>query len=140
MGLDIGEKRTGVAVSDPMGIMAQPLTVIESEGAERDAERIIELAKEKTAAIIVVGIPYDLDGMPGKSAQKTLAFAELLKKKILEKGLSISVDTWDERLSTVAVERTLIEGAVKRKKRKIAIDKLAASYILQGYLDAHRGG
>ncbi len=133
LGLDMGKKRIGVAVSDALGITAQPLTYIERRSLKKDMERIKELAHSYGVDTIVVGLPIRMDGSLGKEAIEIEEFA-----RKLEETLSIRVVTWDERLSTSAVTRTLIEGDVRRKKRKTLVDKLSATYILQGYLDSQR--
>ena len=133
MGLDIGEKRIGVALSDPLGVIASALTVVERITDEAAIRQIIDLAQENEVERIVVGLPLSLDGSLGRQAQAVQSFVELLKK-----GTQLSVVTWDERLSTVAAERALLEMGMKRDKRKKRRDSLAASFILQGYLDRER--
>ena len=133
LGLDIGEKRIGVSLSDPLGIMAGALTVIERKADEAALKQIIDLARENEVGCIVVGLPRSLDGSLGKQAQAVQSFVDLLKERT-----ELPVVTWDERLSTVAAERTLLEIGMKRDKRKKHRDSLAASFILQGYLDRER--
>jgi len=133
MGLDIGEKRIGVALSDPLGIIASALTVIERTTNEAAVKQIIDLARENEAERIVVGMPRSLDGSLGKQAQAVLSFIDLLKEYT-----QLPVVAWDERLSTVAAERTMLELGMKRDKRKKRRDSLAAAFILQGYLDRAR--
>jgi len=133
MGLDIGEKRIGVALSDPLQVIASALTVVERITDEAAIKQIIDLAQEHEVERIVVGLPLSLDGSLGRQAQTVQSFIGLLKK-----GTQLSVVTWDERLSTVAAERALLEMGMKRDKRKKRRDSLAASYILQGYLDSER--
>jgi len=130
MGLDIGERRIGVALSDSLRIMAGALTVVERVTDEATLKEIIDLARENEVEHIVVGMPRSLDGSLGKQAQAVQSFVDLLKERI-----DIPVVTWDERLSTVAAERTLLETGMKRDKRKKHRDSLAAAFILQGYLD-----
>jgi putative Holliday junction resolvase len=130
LGLDIGEKRIGVALSDPLGIMAGALAVIERTTDEAAVKQIVDLARKNEVERIVVGMPRSLDGNLGKQAQAVQSFVDLLKKRT-----DIPVVTWDERLSTVAAERTLLEMGMKRDKRKKHRDSLAAAFILQGYLD-----
>ncbi len=138
MGIDFGEKRIGIAMSDPLGITAQQVKVIDG----KDVEGLLRIMKEyeslgsardEGVSEIVVGLPKTLKGELGIAAQKVLDFVEILKQKV-----SIPVITWDERLTTVAVERTLIMAGLTREKRKKVIDKSAAAYILQGYLDRRR--
>ena len=130
LGLDLGKKRIGVAISDESGAIALPLKVMQRSGTEALAE-ISRMAEEYSCKTVVVGIPYNMDGGTGRAAGEALTFIEKLKKKLP----NIEIMGWDERLSTAAVERALIEGDVRRDKRKGIIDKLAASYILQGYLE-----
>jgi putative Holliday junction resolvase len=133
LGLDIGEKRIGVALSDPGGIIAGALEVVERESQDAALEQIIALVREHGAERIVVGMPLSLNGTPGKQAHVVQSFVELLEQRT-----GIPVETWDERLSTVAAERMLVEAGVKRDKRKKSIDSIAAAFILQGYLDRER--
>jgi len=133
LGLDIGEKRIGVSLSDPLGIMAGALTVIERTTDDTAIKQIIVLSRENEVERIVVGLPRSLDGSLGKQAQAVQSFVDLLKERT-----ELPVVTWDERLSTVAAERTLLEIGMKRDKRKKHRDSLAASFILQGYLDRKR--
>jgi len=133
MGLDIGEKRIGVALSDPLGIMASALTVIERTTDDAAIKQIVELARQNDVERIVIGLPRSLDGSLGKQAQTVQAFIELLKSHT-----ELPVITWDERFSTVAAERMLLEAGMKRDKRKRHRDAVAAAFILQGYLDRER--
>jgi len=135
LGLDIGEKRIGVALSDPLGIMAGALTVVERTTDDAALKQIIDLARENEVERIVVGMPRSLDGSLGKQAQAVQSFVDLLKEHT-----RLPVVTWDERLSTVAAERTMLEVGMKRDKRKKRRDSLAAAFILQGYLDRRKGG
>ena len=130
MGLDIGEKRIGVALSDSLRIIAGALTVVDRVTDDAALKQIIDLARENEVERIVVGMPRSLDGSLGKQAQAVQAFVDLLKERT-----DIPVVTWDERLSTVAAERTMLETGMKRDKRKKHRDSLAAAIILQGYLD-----
>ena len=130
LGLDYGEKRIGVAISDPMGILASPLTVIESKSTHSDIEQIVSLTQEHEIEQIVIGLPRSLDGSESKQAQMTRDFIDLLQGQ-----LNIPVNTWDERLSTVAADRMMNEAGVKKGKKKKRIDSAAATIILQNYLD-----
>ncbi len=126
--LDVGEKRIGVAVSDPMGWTAQGVETIFTKGAEKDRARVMELASGYGTDRVVVGLPRSMDGSEGFQAARVREFAGGLT------GLKIR---WqDERLTSASAARTLIEGNVRRDKRKLVIDKLAATYILQAFLDA----
>ena len=131
MGLDIGDKTIGVAVSDLMGITAQGVKTIRRVGKKKDIEELKLIIKERQVNKIVSGLPKNMNGTLGAQGEKVLKFCELIKE---ETGLEI--EFWDERLSTVAAERSLIEGDVSRQKRKKVIDMLAAVIILQGYLDS----
>ncbi|MEE8469734.1 MAG: Holliday junction resolvase RuvX [Dehalococcoidia bacterium] len=128
--LDMGERRIGVALSDPGGIIASALTVIERKSEDITLEDIISLAQEHGVERIVVGMPRSLDGTLGKQARGVEAFVESLKERT-----ELPVVTWDERMSTVAAKRMLAEAGVKRAKMKNRIDSMAAAFILQGYLD-----
>jgi putative Holliday junction resolvase len=131
MGLDPGERTIGVAVSDSFGWTAQGLETIIRDGLAADIARIKELIKQWEVEKIVVGFPKNMNSTIGPQGEKAKEFA-----KALEEATGLEVVLWDERLSTVAAERILIEGEVRREKRKRVIDKVAASIILQGYLDS----
>ncbi len=133
IGLDVGEKRIGVALSDELAIAAHALTVIVRDGLEKDLRKIEEILQEYSAAGIVVGLPLNMNGTIGDSAKRVLSFTDSLKKK-----LPVSVETWDERLTTVSSEKVLLEADLSRKKRKKVIDKVAATLLLQCYLDNRR--
>ena len=128
LGLDVGQKRIGVALAE--GLLAVPLTVIERSGKEGGVEAILALAREYGVERIVVGIPHSLDGSIGRQAERVLAFS-----RELSQHTDVPIDTWDERLSTVAAERLLVEAGVKSEKRKARRDAMAAAVILQAYLD-----
>ena len=133
LGLDVGEKRIGVAVSDESGTIAHPLTVITRDGLGKDLRKIEEIVQEYAPVEIVMGMPLNMNGTIGESARKVLSF-----KDFLEEQLPVSVETWDERLTTVSSEKVLLEGDLSRKKRKKVIDKVAATLLLQSYLDSRR--
>jgi putative Holliday junction resolvase len=133
LGLDIGRKTIGVALSDEAGITAQPLKVIRRSSLARDLEDVFSIARENDVEKIVAGLPLNMNGTQSSTTEFVLKFVEMLKK-----AGELPVVTWDERLSTAAVERLLIEGDMSRGRRKEVIDKMAASYILQGYLDSLR--
>ena len=128
LGLDVGEKRIGVALAD--GLLAIPLTVIDRAGEEADLERVLALAEEHGVKRIVVGLPRSLDGSIGRQAERVLSFSSALSE-----STDVPVDTWDERLSTVSAERLLLDAGVKREKRRARRDAMAAAIILQSYLD-----
>ncbi len=127
LGLDIGSKRVGVALSDELGITAQPLETIKRE----DFDKVLGYITEHQVTEVVVGLPLNMNGSQGPAAKEVIALVDSLKQKI-----SIPVKLWDERLTTMAVEKELIRADVSRKKRKKQIDKLAAQLILQSYLDS----
>jgi putative Holliday junction resolvase len=135
LGLDLGTKTIGVAVSDGMRYSATPLETIARTKFTADAVRLKQLIAENAIVGIVLGLPLNMDGSEGPRAQSTRAFARNLGKLI-----EIPIAFWDERLSTSAVTRTLIEADVRRDRRAEVVDKLAASYILQGALDRLRRG
>jgi putative Holliday junction resolvase len=130
LGLDLGTKTIGVAVSDPDRKFAAPVVTIARARFTSDAERLLELAAERRVVGFVLGLPLNMDGSEGPRAQATRAFARNLAKLT-----ALPIGLWDERLSTAAVERVLIEADASRRKRKAVIDQHAAAYILQGALD-----
>lgn len=129
-GLDLGDKTIGVALSDLRRQVATPLEVIRREKFTIDAGRLLALLEARGAAGIVLGLPLNMDGSVGPRVQATQAFA-----RNLEKLTALPICYWDERLSTVAAERALLEADTSRKRRKEVIDQVAAGYILQGALD-----
>ena len=134
MGLDYGSKTVGVAISDALKITAQGIETIERKEENKlrkTLARIEELAKEYEVESIVLGLPKNMNNTMGERAEKTLEF-----QKMLERRTGLTVILWDERLTTVEAERTLIESKVRREERKKYIDKIAAVFILQGYLDS----
>jgi putative pre-16S rRNA nuclease len=133
IGLDLGTKTIGVAASDPDRRLATPVETIARKRFGDDAAHLFSLAGERRAAGFVLGLPINMDGSEGPRAQATRAFARNLAKLI-----ELPIALWDERLSTAAVERALIEADVSRGKRKAVIDQHAAAYILQGALDRLR--
>ena len=138
LGLDFGSRTVGVAVSDPMGWTAQGLETItrpEENKLRRTLARIGELAEEYGAEKIVLGYPKNMNNTEGERVQKTLEF-----KAMLERRAARPVVLWDERLTTVAAERVLMETGVRRENRKAVVDTVAAVLILQGYLDALANG
>lgn len=134
MGLDYGSKTVGVAVSDPLGLTAQGIETIqrkEENKLRRTCARIEELIREYGVEKIVLGFPKHMNNDIGERAQKSLEFRDILTRRT---GLEVIM--WDERLTTAEAERTLIESSVRRENRKKYIDKIAAVFILQGYLDS----
>jgi len=130
MGLDLGTKTIGLALSDILQTIATPLQTIRREKFTTDIKILLQLAKEHDVSAFVIGMPFNLDGSEGPRAQATRAFA-----RNLGQHTELPLVFWDERLSTVAVERTLLEADASRKRRAEVIDKMAAAYILQGALD-----
>ena len=131
MGLDVGDKTIGVAMSDEIGLTANPVTVISRTGSlKREIGEIRRLVEENGIGRIVVGMPFMLDGSVGIQAEKVQAFVEYLRRRI-----NVPVVTWDERLTTAEVERVLIASDQSREKRKKVIDKMAAAVILRSYMD-----
>ena len=133
LGLDLGTKTIGVAVSDVMRQVASPLKVIRRTKFTADAAHIMDLATGRAAAGIVLGLPRNMDGSEGPRAQSTRAFARNLSRLA-----ALPIVLWDERLSTVAAERALLEADASRRKRGGVIDQVAAGYILQGLLERLR--
>ena len=131
LGLDYGDKRIGVALSDELGWTAQGLEVIHRKTLELDSERIAQLIEQYSVGEVVVGFPKNMNGSIGPRGELAIAFAEQLRAR-----LQVPIRMWDERLTTVSAERTLIEADVSRKKRKQVIDKMAASIILQNFLES----
>jgi putative Holliday junction resolvase len=133
MALDLGTKTIGVAVSDGMRYSATPLETIKRTKFTHDAERLLQLIAENQIAAIILGLPLNMDGTEGRRVQSTRAFARSLAQKT-----PLPIAFWDERLSTSAVTRMMIEADLRRDRRAEVVDKLAASYILQGALDRLR--
>lgn len=130
LGLDLGEKTIGVALSDTTRKVATPFETLTRSRFQKDAGHLLAIAKHENVGAIVLGLPINMDGSEGPRAQSTRAFARNLAMLT-----SIPIVFWDERLSTAAVERMLIEADRSRMRRDEIVDKLAAAYILQGALD-----
>lgn len=130
MGLDLGTKTIGVAISDRLLSVATPTETIKRKKFSSDAARLLEIAAHREVAGLVLGLPRNMDGSEGPRCQSTRAFA-----RNLESLTDLPITFWDERLSTVAAERALLEADATRKRRAEVIDNVAASYILQGVLD-----
>ncbi|MCQ6560919.1 Holliday junction resolvase RuvX [Paenibacillus mendelii] len=131
MGLDYGDRRIGVAVSDAFGWTAQGVGIVEKRRDGSEIDSFVKLLEEHEVSEIVVGLPKNMNGTIGPRGEICIAFAQDLQQK-----LNVPVHLWDERLTTVAAERTLLEADVSRKKRKLVVDKMAATLILQNYLDS----
>jgi len=134
LGLDIGDVRIGVAMSDLLGITAQGLETYQRKDEKEDIEHFTEIVRKNDVTTIVCGLPKNMNGSIGPQAEKARAFGQALQERS-----GIQVTYWDERLTTKSAHDMLISGNVSRKKRKAVVDKIAAVYILQGYMDAHRG-
>ncbi len=128
LGIDYGTKRIGLALSDELGFTAQPLPFVDAD----KPQQIAEIAAQRGVTRIVIGIPRNMDGSYGPSADAARQLAQKLKE-----WMSIPIETWDERLTTSQANRVLVEGNVSRAKRKEKIDSMAAQLLLQSYLDAH---
>ena len=136
IGLDVGDKTVGIAVSDPLGITAQGLMTLERVGIRKDTGKILDLVKEYECDTIVIGLNKRLDGTESIQTEKVYEFRTMLENKMRSTGIKGVEVVWqDERLTTVMAERVLIEADLSRKKRKEVIDKQAAVLILQSYLD-----
>ncbi|MEQ8153446.1 MAG: Holliday junction resolvase RuvX [Clostridiaceae bacterium] len=130
LGLDIGTKTVGVAVSDPLGFTAQGITTVARKNYNYDIAEIKKLYDEYQAEIIVVGLPKNMNGTLGEAAERTYKFCEKLTA-----SFNPRIEYWDERLTTTAAHRAMLEADLSRNKRKKIVDKIAAALILQGYLD-----
>ena len=133
MGLDVGTKTIGVAVSDGLGLTAQAITTVRRTNLKADLAALADLVREHEVSRLVVGLPLNMDGSEGPRAEATRKFVDTLTQ-----ALGLPVEYWDERLSTVAAQRTLLEADLSRAKRREVIDQMAAQFILQGWLDARQ--
>jgi putative Holliday junction resolvase len=131
--VDLGDARIGLALSDPLGLTAQPLGYLEGGGRAASLARVVASAREHGAVTIVVGHPRLMSGQSGERALAAERFADALRA-----ALGIHVVLWDERLTSVAAQKTLIDGGVRRRRRREVVDAIAAALILQGWLDAQR--
>lgn len=138
MGLDIGDKTIGVAVSDPLFISAQGVMTIERIGIKKDTTKVLDLAREYGVTTVVSGLPLMLSGEDSPQTQKVREFVERLSNKAKSQGMKIEFVFQDERFTTKIAEDVLIAADMRREKRKTIIDRQAAVIILQSYLDAHR--
>jgi putative Holliday junction resolvase len=132
LALDHGTVRIGVALSDELKMIAQPLEFIPAEPFAKFLDRLKEILREKEVESILVGMPRNMDGSYGPAALKVQTFVAVLRDE-----LTVPIRTWDERLTSVQANRFLMEGNVRRDKRKEKVDKMAAAILLQSYLDAH---
>ena len=132
MGLDTGDKRIGISLSDPLRITAQGLETYLRKDEDSDVKYIARVFRDNRCEFIVSGLPKNMNGTIGPQAEKVMKLCDMLKKEI-----GCEIEYSDERLTTMLVERTLIEADMSRQKRRKVVDKLAAVNILQGYLDSH---
>ena len=135
LGVDLGEKRIGISLSDALGWTAGPLAALARVGWKKDLAALRSLILEHEVGRVVVGLPINMDGSTGEMARRTQEFVERFRLTV-----SIPVETWDERLTTVQAERILLEADLRRDKRRHVIDSMAACLILQGYLDYRNAG
>jgi putative Holliday junction resolvase len=135
MGLDVGDKTIGVALSDPLFISAQPLETIKRTKASKDIDRLVEIINDYEVSTIVVGLPKNMNNSIGPQSMKVMSFVDLMKKRI-----DNEIIYQDERMTTLQSERVLIDMNVRRENRKKYIDKIAAAFILQTYLDRRSNG
>ena len=135
MGLDVGDKTIGVALSDPMFLMAHPFETIKRKKASLDVARIVEIIDENDVELIVVGLPKNMNNTIGPQSMKVMSFVDLIKKQTDTK-----IVYEDERMTTLQSERVLIDMDVRRENRKEHIDKIAAGFILQSFLDRRKNG
>ena len=133
LGMDVGTRRLGLAISDDVLVVALPLAVVRRAGLARDLDALARWLEGRDVTDVVVGLPLNLDGSPGKFA----AEAQALGRKVAER-FGLELHFWDERMTTVAAERALLEADVSRRRRRAVVDKVAATLILQGFLDHRR--
>jgi putative holliday junction resolvase len=133
LAVDPGSKRVGLAISDPTGTIAQPLTTVDAGPPETLVSRLADIAGEHEATRIIVGLPRRMDGSYGPEARAARELADSLRK-----ASRLPVELVDERLTTVAAERSLIAGGVRRDKRRVTVDRVAAAMLLQSHLDSKR--
>ena len=135
LGLDLGEKRIGLSLSDALGWTAGPLEALARVGWKKDLAALRSLIVQHEVQRVVVGLPIQMNGTEGEMARRTREFVERFRRTI-----SIPVETWDERLTTVQAERILVEADLRRDRRREVVDSMAACLILQGYLDYRNAG
>lgn len=139
IGLDVGDKTIGVAVSDGLDITAQGVMTIERIGIKKDTSKVLDLINEYDCDTVVIGLPLKLDGTDSPQTEKVREFRQKLENKLRGSGMNhVNIEFYDERLTTVMAEKVLIEADMRRNKRKEIIDRQAAIIILQGYLDSLR--
>lgn len=138
--LDVGDKRIGAAVSDPLGLTAQGVATFSRSGFKSDCEAVLQYAREYDVSALVIGLPLDLENREGPQAKKVRFFAEGLGKFLRESGSAAEIKFWDESFSSRDAHDFLIGLGTSRAKRKKAVDRLSAVFILQSYLEAHPPG
>lgn len=131
LGLDIGDKTIGIAISDPLGYTAQGITTIRRKSEAMDMNELKKICEEYSVDTIVSGLPKNMNNTLGPQGEKVIKLCEIIKQNI-----NVPIIMWDERLTTVAANRAMLEADLSRAKRKKIVDKVAATYILQGYLDS----
>jgi putative holliday junction resolvase len=131
IGLDIGEKTIGIAICDPLGFTAQGITTIRRKGKKSDVEELKKLCTQYQVEEMIAGLPKNMNGTLGPQSEKIIKFCDYIKEE-----LHLPLKYWDERLTTVAATKAMLESDMSRAKRKKIVDKVAATYILQGYLDS----
>ena len=137
LSIDLGDVRIGLAMSDSMGIIANGLETYQRKFIYKDVEYIVKIAIDNNVKCVVMGLPMNMDGTSGERVEKAKEFAKLMEDKFKELNYECKIDFQDERLTTVTSERVLIDAGVRRENRKKVIDKMAATIILQTYLDCH---
>lgn len=141
LGLDVGDKTIGVAVSDELDITAQGVTTIDRVGIRKDAGKVMDYVREYDCDTVVMGLPINLDGSDSVQTEKVREFRIMLENKMRSSGMAdVKVEWQDERFTTVIAERVLMEANMKRKSRKEVVDKQAAIIILQSYMDRVKNG
>lgn len=141
LGLDVGDKTIGVAVSDELDITAQGVTTIDRVGIRKDAGKVMDYVREYDCDTVVMGLPINLDGSDSVQTEKVREFRTMLENKMRSSGMAdVKVEWQDERFTTVIAERVLMEANMKRKSRKEVVDKQAAVIILQSYMDRVKNG
>lgn len=141
LGLDVGDKTIGVAVSDEIDITAQGVTTIDRVGIRKDAGKVMDYVREYDCDTVVMGLPINLDGSDSVQTEKVREFRTMLENKMRSSGMAdVKVEWQDERFTTVIAERVLMEANMKRKSRKEVVDKQAAIIILQSYMDRVKNG
>ena len=134
LALDVGTRRIGVAASAPGG-MAMPLETVDARDRGKAARRLVDLMTEHKSPAVVVGWPLDMQGREGRAVERVEKFMSFVRKEMARRGVEIPIHQWDERLTTTAADRMLIEADLSRSRRKEAIDQVAACHILQGFLE-----